>query len=92
MVRALEDTAAKSAAAGNSSIVAPGPAEAKIFIYPGHKFRIVDQMLTNFHLPRSSLLVLVAAFAGRDHALAAYDHALRENYRFYSYGDCMLIR
>lgn len=92
VVRTLEDAAAKSAAAGNSAIVAPGAAEANTFIYPGYKFRIVNQMLTNFHLPRSSLLVLVAAFAGRERILDAYEHALRENYRFYSYGDCMLIR
>jgi S-adenosylmethionine:tRNA ribosyltransferase-isomerase len=92
VVRTLEDAATKCANAGNSATIAAGPAEARIFIYPGHNFRIVDQMLTNFHLPRSSLLVLVAAFAGREHILNAYEHALRENYRFYSYGDCMLIR
>jgi S-adenosylmethionine:tRNA ribosyltransferase-isomerase len=64
---------------------------AKITIVPGYKFRAVDALLTNFHLPRSSLLMLVSAFAGRDLILSAYRHAVREGYRFYSYGDCMLI-
>jgi S-adenosylmethionine:tRNA ribosyltransferase-isomerase len=62
-----------------------------IFIYPGHQFLAVDAMLTNFHLPKSSLLLLVAAFAGRDLILRAYQHAADERYRFFSYGDCMLI-
>jgi S-adenosylmethionine:tRNA ribosyltransferase-isomerase len=65
--------------------------ETNIFIYPGYQFRAIDAMVTNFHLPRSSLLMLVAAFAGREFTLAAYDHAVRERYRFFSYGDCMLI-
>ena len=63
-----------------------------LFLAPGDEFRIVDALLTNFHLPRSSLLLLVAAFAGRANVLAAYAEAVRENYRFYSYGDAMLIR
>jgi S-adenosylmethionine:tRNA ribosyltransferase-isomerase len=62
-----------------------------IFIYPPYKFRSVDRLLTNFHLPRSTLLMLVAAFAGREFILRAYAEAVREQYRFYSYGDCMLI-
>ena len=62
-----------------------------LFIYPGFAFRAVDALLTNFHLPRSTLIMLVAAFAGKDLTLAAYHHAVREKYRFYSYGDCMLI-
>lgn len=62
-----------------------------IFIYPPYEFRAVDRLLTNFHLPRSTLLMLVAAFAGRDFILRAYAEAVRERYRFYSYGDCMLI-
>ncbi|MGO9230330.1 MAG: tRNA preQ1(34) S-adenosylmethionine ribosyltransferase-isomerase QueA [Bryobacteraceae bacterium] len=62
-----------------------------IFIYPGFQFRAVGAMLTNFHLPRTSLLLLVCAYAGRELALAAYRHAVQEKYRFYSYGDCMLI-
>ena len=62
-----------------------------IFIYPPHQFRAVDVLLTNFHLPRSTLLMLVSAFAGREFLLRAYQEAIRERYRFYSYGDCMLI-
>ncbi len=65
--------------------------ETDIFIYPGQTFRAVGAMLTNFHLPRTSLLVLVCAFAGTELALAAYRHAVEERYRFYSYGDCMLV-
>jgi len=65
--------------------------EADIFIYPGYRFRVVDAMLTNFHLPKSTLLMLVSAFAGRENVLAAYNHAVRERYRFFSYGDCMFI-
>lgn len=96
VVRALEDAAEKSAGLalcqqGQRPVLARR-SEADIFIYPGFQFRVVDQLLTNFHLPRSSLLVLVAAFAGRDFILQAYQHAIRERYRFYSYGDCMLIR
>ncbi|MGH9815103.1 MAG: tRNA preQ1(34) S-adenosylmethionine ribosyltransferase-isomerase QueA [Candidatus Acidiferrales bacterium] len=91
VVRALEDAAARAASSENQ-LVAAGASEATIFIRPGHCFRIVDQMLTNFHLPRSSLLVMVSAFAGRELILEAYDHAIRSGYRFYSYGDCMLIR
>ena len=60
-------------------------------ITPGYEFRAVDALLTNFHLPRSSLLVLVGAFAGRELVLAAYRHAVAARYRFYSYGDCMFI-
>ncbi|MGH9788190.1 MAG: tRNA preQ1(34) S-adenosylmethionine ribosyltransferase-isomerase QueA [Candidatus Acidiferrales bacterium] len=86
VVRALEDSAARHGK------VASGRETASLYIYPGHRFRVVDQLLTNFHLPRSSLLVLVCAFAGREKVLAAYRHAVEQNYRFYSYGDCMLIR
>ena len=62
-----------------------------IFIYPPYRFHAVDVLLTNFHLPRSTLLMLVSAFAGRDFLLRAYQEAIHERYRFYSYGDCMLI-
>lgn len=86
VVRALEHVAARHGE------VVPGRGEADLFIHPGHRFRVVDQLLTNFHLPRSTLLALVCAFAGREKVLAAYEHAVREHYRFYSYGDCMLIR
>lgn len=65
--------------------------QTNLFITPGYQFRIVSGLITNFHLPRSSLLMLVAAFAGRDHVLAAYRHAVAARYRFYSYGDAMLI-
>jgi S-adenosylmethionine:tRNA ribosyltransferase-isomerase len=65
--------------------------ETSIFISPGHRFRIVSGLVTNFHLPQSTLLMLVSAFAGREAVLAAYAHAVREGYRFFSYGDCMLI-
>ena len=58
---------------------------------PGHRFRVVDGLLTNFHLPRSTLLMLVSAFAGRERTLAAYADAAQQGYRFYSFGDCMLI-
>ncbi len=93
VVRALEDAAEKAAASGASpGTIAAGRATANIFIRPGRRFALVDQLLTNFHLPRSTLLVLVAAFAGRDAIFAAYRHAIASGYRFYSYGDCMLIR
>ena len=65
--------------------------EADIFIYPGFEFRVVGAMLTNFHLPKSTLLMLVSAFAGRERTLQAYEHAVRQQYRFYSYGDCMFV-
>jgi S-adenosylmethionine:tRNA ribosyltransferase-isomerase len=68
-----------------------GSREADLFIYPGFAFRMVGALVTNFHLPQSTLLMLVAAFAGREHLLAAYRHAVEQRYRFYSYGDCMLI-
>ncbi|MGC2422311.1 MAG: tRNA preQ1(34) S-adenosylmethionine ribosyltransferase-isomerase QueA [Candidatus Acidiferrales bacterium] len=90
VVRALED-AAEKCGEGHARI-APGKAEANIFLYPGKPFRVVDQLLTNFHLPRSTLLALVAAFAGRERVLRAYGHAVDAGYRFYSYGDAMLIR
>ncbi len=71
--------------------IGPFAGETALYIRPGHEFRAVDALLTNFHLPRSSLLVLVAALAGYDLARAAYEEAIRERYRFYSYGDAMLI-
>lgn len=87
VVRALEDAAAKGAGE-----VRAGGAEAELFIRPGYRFAVVDQLLTNFHLPGSTLLILVCAFAGREAVLSAYRHAVAERYRFYSYGDCSLIR
>ena len=71
--------------------VQSGSGEADLFIYPGFRFQVVGAMLTNFHLPKSTLLMLVSAFAGRELVLKGYKHAVRERYRFYSYGDCMFI-
>jgi S-adenosylmethionine:tRNA ribosyltransferase-isomerase len=69
----------------------PHSGQTDIFLSPGHEFKIVTGLLTNFHLPQSTLLMLVSAFAGREAVLAAYAHAVREKYRFFSYGDCMLL-
>ena len=71
--------------------VLPGHGRTGLFIHPGHQFRVVQGLITNFHLPKSSLLMLVSAFAGREPVLAAYQDAVREGYRFYSYGDAMVI-
>ncbi len=84
-LRALEASAAEHGS------VTPGPAETDIFITPGFEFRVVDRLLTNFHLPRSTLLMLVSAFAGMAPIRAAYQHAIAKRYRFFSYGDAMLI-
>jgi S-adenosylmethionine:tRNA ribosyltransferase-isomerase len=85
VVRALE-----SAALGGGTVAA-GAGETRLMITPGYTFRVVDRLLTNFHLPRSTLLMLVGAFAGRELTLAAYRHAVAARYRFYSYGDAMVI-
>ena len=79
-----------AAQAGNGRVQAERK-EADIFIYPGHKFRVVGALLTNFHLPQSTLLMLVCAFGGREQVLKAYQHAVAQKYRFYSYGDCMFV-
>jgi S-adenosylmethionine:tRNA ribosyltransferase-isomerase len=79
------------AASLNHGEIRAGAGEADLFIYPGYQFQVVDALLTNFHLPRSTLLMLVCAFAGRENVLRAYAHAVSERYRFYSYGDCMFI-
>jgi S-adenosylmethionine:tRNA ribosyltransferase-isomerase len=84
-VRTLEYSAAKSGR------VTAGTGEADIFIYPGFEFRVLGALLTNFHLPQSTLLMLVCAFAGQQRVLDAYRHAVAERYRFYSYGDCMFL-
>jgi S-adenosylmethionine:tRNA ribosyltransferase-isomerase len=84
-VRVLESLAV------SSGVVRPASGETRLFIHPGHEFRLVDALITNFHLPRSSLLMLVAAFGGRERVLAAYRAAVAHGYRFYSYGDAMLI-
>ncbi|HZE24153.1 MAG TPA: tRNA preQ1(34) S-adenosylmethionine ribosyltransferase-isomerase QueA [Blattabacteriaceae bacterium] len=91
-VRTLEFAARQNAlsSAGIATVNA-GRGEADIFIYPGFQFRAVSALLTNFHLPKSTLLMLVAAFAGRENVLNAYAHAVAEKYRFFSYGDCMFV-
>ncbi len=78
-------------AAGDDGCITPGTGVCDLFIYPGYRFKITDAMITNFHLPKSTLLMLVAAFAGLDRILGAYAVAIQEGYRFYSYGDAMLI-
>src|SRR3984893_16415299 len=92
VVRALEDAALRAAEANSNTLLLSGKADARLFVTPGFSFRVVNALLTNFHLPRSTLLALVCAFAGRERTLAAYRHAVEGKYRFYSYGDCMLIR
>jgi len=92
VVRALEDAAQRAELAGNAGLLVAGRGVAGIFITPVYNFKVVNQLLTNFHLPRSTLLALVCAFAGRENVLDAYRHAVTAGYRFYSYGDCMLIR
>ncbi len=84
VVRALE------AASQNAHLV-PFEGETDLYIYPGYRFRTVDVLLTNFHLPRSSLLIMVSAFSGVDRIRVAYEHALKQRYRFFSYGDCMIV-
>jgi S-adenosylmethionine:tRNA ribosyltransferase-isomerase len=84
VVRSLE-----TAAAGGR--LAPYIGETRMFIKPGHRFRTIDALVTNFHLPESTLVLLCAAFVGRDRLLAAYGHAVRARYRFFSYGDAMLL-
>jgi S-adenosylmethionine:tRNA ribosyltransferase-isomerase len=84
VVRSLE-----AAAVGGE--LAPFAGETNLFITPGYRFRTVDMLVTNFHLPRSSLLMLVSAFGGYEHVMRAYEHAVRQRYRFFSYGDAMLL-
>ncbi len=83
-LRALESAA-------QNGVLSAGEAETNIFITPGYQFRVVDRLLTNFHLPKSTLMMLVSAFAGHRHIMSAYQHAVEEQYRFFSYGDAMLI-
>ena len=87
VVRTLEHCAQQA----NGAPLAPHSGATEIFISPGFQFRLVGGLLTNFHLPQSSLLMLVTAFAGRERVLAAYRHAVESRYRFFSYGDCMFI-
>ena len=90
---ALGTTSARAleTAATADGLLQAGSGDSEIFIYPGYRFKIVDALITNFHLPKSTLLMLVSAFAGRDFILSAYRQAVVERYRFFSYGDCMLI-
>jgi S-adenosylmethionine:tRNA ribosyltransferase-isomerase len=85
VVRALES------AADAEGVVRPGPGETSLLILPGYRFRVVERLITNFHLPRSTLLMLVSAFAGHERMQAAYRHAIQQRYRFYSYGDAMVV-
>jgi S-adenosylmethionine:tRNA ribosyltransferase-isomerase len=98
VVRSLETAAAMGAAmdaahpdSARGRRIAPFRGATRIFIKPGHRFRAVDAMLTNFHLPESTLLMLCSAFAGREALLAAYAHAVQARYRFFSYGDAMFL-
>jgi S-adenosylmethionine:tRNA ribosyltransferase-isomerase len=84
-VRTLETAAVEH------GCVVPCSGRSSLFIYPPYSFKVVDAMLTNFHLPKSTLIMMICALAGRDLILRAYEEAVREKYRFYSYGDCMLI-
>ena len=78
-------------AASEDGTLKAGSGWTDIFIYPGYRFKILDGLITNFHLPESTLIMLVSAFAGKEHVLAAYEEAVREKYRFFSFGDAMLI-
>lgn len=84
-------TRALETAAGDNGLLKAGDGDSEIFIIPGYRFKIVDALITNFHLPKSTLLMLVSAFAGRELMLRAYNQAVGEKFRFFSYGDCMLI-
>ena len=78
-------------AADENGYLSPVSGETDIFIYPGYKFKVLDCLITNFHLPESTLVMLVSALAGRDNVLNAYNEAIKERYRFFSFGDCMFI-
>ena len=78
-------------ASTEDGVLKAGTGWTEIFIYPGYRFKILDALITNFHLPESTLVMLVSALAGREHILAAYEEAIRERYRFFSFGDAMFI-
>ena len=78
-------------ATGEDGILKAGSGWTEIFIYPGYQFKVLDGLITNFHLPESTLIMLVSAFAGYEHTMAAYELAVKENYRFFSFGDAMAI-
>jgi S-adenosylmethionine:tRNA ribosyltransferase-isomerase len=88
-MRSLESAANK--ALENGQVIAPFYGDSDIFIYPGYEFKVVDAMITNFHLPESTLIMLISAFAGYDNVMKAYQHAIEQEYRFFSYGDAMFI-
>ena len=90
-VRSLESAATAAKKKGLSAEIAPFSDDTSIFIYPGYKYQVVDALITNFHLPESTLIMLVCAFAGYHNTLQAYKHAVAERYKFFSYGDCMFI-
>lgn len=90
-VRALESAAIAAAQDGRAGEVQAGAAETRIFITPGYRFQVVDRLVTNFHLPRSTLMMLVSAFSGMERIRALYAHAIAARYRFFSYGDAMLL-
>jgi S-adenosylmethionine:tRNA ribosyltransferase-isomerase len=91
VVRALESAALAAGGERQAPALAPWSGETRLFITPGFHFQVCDLLLTNFHLPESTLLMLVCAFAGRRAVLDAYAHAVRARYRFFSYGDAMLV-
>jgi S-adenosylmethionine:tRNA ribosyltransferase-isomerase len=91
VVRSLETAASAATGAGGTQRIAPYQGSTRIFIKPGYTFRVVDAMVTNFHLPESTLLILCSAFVGREALLAAYAHAVQARYRFFSYGDVMFL-
>ena len=90
-VRALESAATAAARGGDVGGLLAGPGETRIFITPGYRFQVVDRLVTNFHLPRSTLMMLVSAFSGMERIRALYAHAIAQRYRFFSYGDAMLL-
>ncbi|BDA01142.1 hypothetical protein V130003_21240 [Vibrio cholerae] len=89
-VRSLESAAQDALQKGCE--LKPFFGDTEIFIFPGYQYQLVDCLITNFHLPESTLIMLVSAFAGYEHTMAAYEHAVKEQYRFFSYGDAMFIR
>jgi S-adenosylmethionine:tRNA ribosyltransferase-isomerase len=86
-VRSVESAAHQQ----QDALIAPLLSDTSIFIYPGFNFKVIDAMITNFHLPQSTLMMLISAFAGRDHVMQAYAQAIEQEYRFFSYGDAMFI-
>ena len=90
-VRALESAATAAAQAASPGSLQAGPGETRIFITPGYRFQVVDRLVTNFHLPKSTLMMLVSAFSGMEHIRALYAHAIAQRYRFFSSGDAMLL-